>query len=283
MGEVDSRAQHPRGLTGHDAMPDLFATLLADGPGRPVVLSHALGLDHTMWLAWAATQVGQRPVLAYDHRGQGRSPMPNGPLTMRTLVDDAERLVERWQRGPVVWLGLSMGGMVGQGLAIRRPDLLCGLVLAHTAAVYPPAAQLAWAQRIAAVNGGGMAAVADLVTQRYLNDAFRAAHSDAAASLRGQLLDNDPAGYVANCQAVADVDWLDALHRITCPTLVLAGALDVGATPAMAQAIQQRIPGARLEVFENASHLSPLEQPAAFQRAVHDFLQTLPPKNVLDS
>lgn len=275
MGEADSRAQHSRGLTQYDVMSDIFVTQLANGPGRPVVLSHALGLDHTMWSAWAATQAGRRPVLAYDHRGHGRSPMTNGPLTMHTLVDDAERLVEQWQRGPVVWLGLSMGGMVGQGLAIRRSDLLCGLVLAHTTAVYPSAARLAWAQRIAAVNGGGMAAVADLVTQRYLNDAFRAAHPDATAGLRRQLLDNDPAGYVANCQAVADVDWLDALHRIACPTLVLAGALDVGATPAMAQAIQQRVAGARLEVIDNASHLSPLEQPDAFQHAVHDFLQTL--------
>jgi 3-oxoadipate enol-lactonase len=256
-------------------MLDIFVTQLADGPGRPVVVSHALGLDHSMWSAWAATQAGQRPVLAYDHRGQGRSAMRVGPLTMQGLVDDAQRLVERWGRGPVVWLGLSMGGMVGQGLAIARPELLCGLILAHTAAVYPPAGRLAWAQRIAAVNGGGMAAVADLVTQRYLSDAFRADHPEVVERLREQLLDNDPAGYVANCQAVADVDWLDALHGVTCPTLVLAGALDIGATPAMALDIQQRIPVARLEVFENASHLSPLEQPAAFQRAVNDFLITL--------
>jgi 3-oxoadipate enol-lactonase len=256
-------------------MSDIFAAQLADGPGRPVVVSHALGLDHTMWLDWAATQTGLRPVLAYDHRGQGQSARPNGPFTLQTLVDDAERLIERWQRGPVVWLGLSMGGMVGQGLAIQHPNLLCGLVLAHTAAVYSPAAQLAWAQRIAAVNSGGMAAVADLVTQRYLNDAFRAAHPGAATRLREQLLNNDPASYVANCQAVADVNWLDALHHVACPTLVLAGSLDVGATPAMALAIQQRIRSALLEVFENASHLSPLEQPTEFQRAIRYFLKTL--------
>jgi 3-oxoadipate enol-lactonase len=256
-------------------MSNLFVTQLADGPGRPVVLSHALGLDHTMWLGWAASQAGQRPILAYDHRGHGRSKPEPGLITMQRLVDDAAQVVQHWQRGPVIWLGLSMGGMVGQGLAIQHSDLLCGLALAHTAAVYPPAAKLAWAQRIEAVNSGGMAAVADLVTQRYLNDAFRAAHPELAARLREQLLDNDPAGYTANCKAVADVDWLDALHRITCPTLVLAGELDLGATPAMARAIQQRIPGSQIEIFENASHLSLLEQPAAFQRAIHDFLKTL--------
>jgi 3-oxoadipate enol-lactonase len=253
-------------------MAEIFATQLADGPGRPVVLSHALGLDHTMWSAWAATQAGQRPVLAYDHRGHGKSSLPFGPITLHSLVDDAEQVVVEWRRGPVVFVGLSMGGMVGQGLAIRRPDLLRGLVLAHTAAVYPTAARLAWAQRIEAVRVGGMAAVADLVVQRYLNEDFRRSHPDTTARLRAQLLSNDAVGYSANCHAVAAVDWLDELHRIACPTLVLAGALDVGATPAMAEAIQQRIPGARLEVFDHASHLSPLEQPAAFQRAVHDFL-----------
>lgn len=256
---------------------DIFVTQLADGPGQPVVLSHALGLDHRMWTDWAATQAGLRPVLAYDHPGHGRSAMPGGPLSLDTLVNGAAQLVERWQQGPVVWLGLSMGGMVGQGLAIRRPDLLCGLVLAHTAAVYSPAAREGWAQRIEAVQRGGMAVVVDLVVQRYLNEAFRSAYPDAVAQLRAQLLGNDPAGYAASCQAIAQVDWLAALHAIACPVLVLAGALDAGATPAMAQAIQQEIAGAQLEVFENASHLSPMEQPAQFQRAVHDFLQTLDP------
>lgn len=258
-------------------MSDIFVTQLADGPGRPVVLSHALGLDHTMWSEWANTQVGQRPVLAYDHRGQGRSAIPNGLLTMQVLVEDAGHLIESWDRGPVVWLGLSMGGMVGQGLAIQRPELLCGAVLAHTAAAYPPAAKLAWDQRIEAVNNGGMAAVADLVTQRYLGEAFRRIHPGVAAQLHEKILKNSPQGYTANCHAVAGVDWLDALYRITCPTLVLAGALDAGATPAMALAIQQRIPGARLELFENASHLSPWEQPAAFHKAIHTFLGSLDP------
>lgn len=201
--------------------------------------------------------------------------MPDGSLTMQSLVDDAERLIAQWQHGPVVWLGLSMGGMVGQGLAIRRPDLVCGVVLAHTAAAYPPAARLAWTDRIRVVKEGGMAAVAEMVTQRYLNEAFRLAQPATASQLRTQLLNNNPIGYIANCQAIAAVDWLDALHHITCPTLVLAGELDLGATPTMARDIHQRISGAQIEVFENASHLSPMEQPELFQRAIQDFLNGL--------
>jgi 3-oxoadipate enol-lactonase len=120
-----------------------------------------------------------------------------------------------------------------------------------------------------------MVAVAELVTQRYLSAAFRQAHPDRVALLHAQLLSQDPEAYAASCQAVADVDWLNGLHRIACPTLVLAGALDLGATPAMAQQIQTRIAAAQLEIFENPSHLSPLEEPESVERAVQVFLGRL--------
>lgn len=250
-----------------------FATQLADGPGAPVVLSHALGLDHRMWAPWVATQRGRRPVLAYDHRGHGQSAQPSGALTMEDLVQDARHVVSEWQHGPVVFVGLSMGGMVGQGLAIRHPECVSHLVLAHTAAQYGDAAKEAWQQRVHAVAQGGMAAVADGVVQRYLTPAFQAAHPEATQSLRATLLQQSPQGYIANCHAVASVNWLDSLARIACPTLVLAGELDAGATPAMAQAIHQRIQGATMQVVPQASHLSPWEQPIAFNAAVEGLLR----------
>jgi 3-oxoadipate enol-lactonase len=245
------------------------------GEGTPVVLSHALGLDLSMWDGFAATLAGTHAVARYDHRGHGASAVPSGPYTLDALVDDAARVIREWGRGPVVWVGLSMGGMVGQGLAIRHPELLKGLVLANTTARYPDAARDAWRQRIAAVEGGGMAAVADMVVERYLHADFRAAHPESARALREQLLRCDPAGYVASCDAVGAVDWLDRLGGIAVPTLVIAGALDVGATPEMGRAIAERIPGARFEVLENASHLSVAEEPVAFAALVRDFLATV--------
>jgi 3-oxoadipate enol-lactonase len=169
-----------------------------------------------------------------------------------------------------------MGGMVGQGLAIRHPALLKGLVLANTTSQYPSTAAPVWAQRIGAVQSGGMAAVADMVVERYLHADFRAAHPQTAQALREQLLRCDPKGYIANCHAVAAVDWLDRLPQVKLPTLVIAGALDVGATPAMAQSIAQAIPGAKLEVFDDASHLSVAEVPERFAETVRSFLAGLP-------
>ena len=254
--------------------PQLKVTL--QGRGVPVAMSHALGLDLHMWDDLAAALAGSHEVLRYDHRGHGGSAVPAGPYSIDDLVDDAARLIREWGRGPVVWVGLSMGGMVGQGLAIRHPELLRGLVLANTASQYPQAAQAAWAQRIAAVESGGLDAIADMVMERYFHAGFRAAHPQAIASARQTLLRTQAAGYVAACHAVAGVNWLARLPQVMCPTLIIAGALDVGAPVAMSEAMAQRIPGSRLLVFDEASHLSVAEQPQRFMQAVRDFLGALP-------
>ena len=253
--------------------PQLHVTVQGEGP--PVVMSHALGLDVHMWDALAARLAKTMTVLRYEHRGHGESARPPGPYAMEDLVDDAARLIREWGRGPVAWIGLSMGGMVGQGLAIRYPELLGRLVLANTTSRYPEAAAATWAARMAAVEQGGMAAVADAVVERYLGVDHRAAHPAEAAALRAKLLRCDPAGYVACCRAVAGVDWLDRLHEVKAPTLVIAGGRDAGATPEMAQAIADRIPGAALTVFDEASHLSVAEFPDRFHDTVVAFLAGL--------
>jgi len=247
------------------------------GRGAPVVLSHALGLDMAMWddlaARLAAGELGApREVLRFDHRGHGGSAAPAGPYSMDDLVDDAARLVREWGRGPVTWIGLSMGAMVGMGLAIRHPDLVDRLVVANTTSHYPDAARSAWSQRIATVAASGMPAVAEMVVERYLHADFRAAQAAATQAIREVILRNDPAAYAASCAAVAGVAWQDRLGEIRCPTLVISGARDAGAPPAMGQAIAERVPGARFEMIADASHLSVLETPGAFEALLRSFL-----------
>ncbi len=251
--------------------PQLLAVLQGpqvEGDGAPVLLSHALGLDHTMWDGLAAALAPAHPVLRYDHRGQGASARPPGPYSLDDLVDDAARLVREWGRGPVVFVGLSMGGMVGQGLALRHPELVRGLVLANTTAQYPPEAQAGWLARIEAVQQGGLARIVDTVLERYLHAGFRSTHPDVAAALRERVLRADPAAYVATCEAIRHVDWAGRLGQIRCPTTVISGALDLGTPPAMGRAIAEAVPGAQFELLEEASHLSVAEQPARFEAAV---------------
>jgi len=244
-------------------------------PRHTVVLSHALGCDLTMWDALANALAIDCRVIAYDHRGHGSSDAPDAPYSMADLADDAARLLRELDTGPVVWVGLSMGGMVGQELALRHPSLVQALVLANTTSGYPEAARAVWEQRIATVREQGIEAIADAVMGRYFHDAFRAEKAGTVARFRRRLIGTDPTGYVGCCNAVGQVDTTGRLGQIEAPALVIAGELDQGTPVAMAHTLADGIPDARLVVLPDASHLSAIEQPAAFQQAVTGFIDGL--------
>lgn len=240
-------------------------------PGVPIMLSHALGMRLEMWEGLAAALAHAHPVLRYDHRGQGGSAAVRTPYAIDDLVDDAARLIREWGLGPVVFVGLSMGGLVAQGLAIRHPELVRGVLVANSAAVYPQAGRDGLALRAQAVRAGGMAGVADATLERFLSAGFRVQRPDAAAAVHADLLRADAEGYALAALAIAQVDWLADLGRIRCPVQVVAGTQDAGSTVAMAQQIVDGVPGAQLSVLETA-HLSAVEQPAGFAAALQALL-----------
>lgn len=244
-------------------------------PRHTVVLSHALGCDLTMWDALANRLAADCRVIAYDHRGHGSSDAPAGPYAMADLADDAARLLRELDTGPVVWIGLSMGGMVGQELALRHPALVGALVLAHTTSGYPDAARDVWRQRIATVQEHGIETIADAVMGRYFHEGYRAAHPATVARFRERLVTTDVQGYIGCCAAVGGVDTTARLGRIAVPTLVLAGELDQGTPVDMARTLADGIPDARLQVLAEASHLGAIEQPGTFVAAVTAFVDSL--------
>ncbi len=250
---------------------ELFHTV-REGAGPTLVFSHALGMDGRAWEFVLEHLGGRHRTLVFDHLGHGKSPVPPGPYRMEMLVDRAAALLRQRADGPVVWVGLSMGGMVGLGLAIRHPELLQGLVVANSTAYYPESARDAWDERIASVKRGGIASIADAVISRYFHADFRAAQPEAVQRARSTLLASDPAGYVACCHAVRDVDWRSGLARIECPTLVVAGELDVGTPVEMARAMAHGIPGAHLAVIGQCAHISAIERPDEFARLLEEFM-----------
>ncbi len=241
-------------------------------PRHTVVLSHALGCDLSMWDGLAHVLPDDCRVIAYDHRGHGGSDAPAGPYAMAELADDAARMLEELHTGPVVWIGLSMGGMVGQELALRHPALVKALVIANSTSGYPDAARAMWRQRIATVRDGGTQAIADAVMGRYFHDDFRATSGATVARFRQRLVTTDTEGYIGCCAAVGGVDTTARLPQLALPVLVIAGELDQGTPLAMSQAMAGAIPGAALVVLADASHLAAIEQPAAFARAVRQFI-----------
>jgi len=249
---------------------------LAAGAGLTIVLSHALGCDAMMWDGLANALARDHRVVCYDHRGHGGSATPPGPYTLEAMADDAARLIDELGHGPVVFAGLSLGGMVAQVLALRHPDKLRGLVVANSSSAYPDAGRAAWDQRIVAIREGGLEAVADAAMQRWFHPGVHNEQPATIARWRERVVTQDAAGYIACCEAIRELNTLPLLGQLKLPTLVIAGELDEATPPAMSEQMAAAIPGARLQVLAQASHLSVLEQPLAFEQAVRDFLVTLP-------
>ncbi len=241
-------------------------------PLHTIVMSHALGCDASLWDALANVLAAQHRVVCFDHRGHGDSEAMAGPCTMADLALDAQQLLDDLQCGPVVWVGISLGGMVGQELAIRDPKRLKALVIANSTSAYDEAGIAAWRQRLATIEADGIEALADGTMQRWFSAAFHAAQPATVARWRRRLVSTSRHGYLAACHAVMNHDTTDRLAAITTPTLVIAASLDQGTPPCMSQAIADAVPNARMVMIEGAAHLSVLEQEPMFRAAIERFL-----------
>lgn len=247
-----------------------------DGPkNAPVVmLSNSLMSSWTMWDPQREALTRDWQVLRYDTRGHGQSETPPGPYSIEAMADDAARLIEHAGFDDVHFVGLSMGGMIGQQLAVDHPDLLDSLVLANTLSAYGPQAAPMWQGRIDAAGGPqGMAPIVEPTVARWFTEPFRAAGNAATLDwVRGMIRRTSVAGYVECCRALMRLDLTARLPAVRTPTLVLAGRQDPSTPVAGAEVIAAAVPGARLAVIENAAHISNIEQAGVFTGLLTDFL-----------
>ncbi|KQX29301.1 alpha/beta fold hydrolase [Variovorax sp. Root434] len=249
--------------------------VVREGDGPIVVLSHALGCDLSMWNGVAAQLARAHTVLRYDHRNHGASEVVRGALRVETLAQDVAELIEREAGGePVHFVGLSMGGMTAQALAVRHPELLKTVVIANSAAHYPD--QSPWRARVETVAAKGVAAIAPGAVARWLTPAYVGTPEGAAAAktLHDVLVHTDAQGYIESCNAVAAIDFRESNHRMAVPTLVIGGLQDEATPMAMSQAMAGAIPGARLVTID-AAHLSAVERPVEFTQLLIDFWRSL--------
>jgi 3-oxoadipate enol-lactonase/4-carboxymuconolactone decarboxylase len=240
-------------------------------PGSPIlVLSHSIGTDHGMWEPQVSDLIEHFHVLRYDTRGHGGSDAPAGDYSIEQLGNDLLGLADGLGIRKFAFCGLSLGGAIGQWLAANAPQRIERLILANTAPRFGSREQ--WETRIRMVKEGGMAAIVDLAMQRFFSAETLQRGDPRTESIKSLLLGTNPAGYIACCAALRDFDSNAFLGKISAPTLVIAGKLDVS-TPwaGNGEILAQKIAGAQ-SLQLNAAHLSNLECPRAFSSAVVEFL-----------
>jgi 3-oxoadipate enol-lactonase len=259
--------------------PKLHATVREARNGEAahtIVLSHALGQDGSMWDVVANELASTCRVICPDTRGHGRSQIPAEPLSLTELAADAARLIDDLAAGePVVWVGLSMGGLIGQELALRFPDKVRALVLANTTSGHNPAAREAIGQRIATVESHGMQAISTPTMARFFSAEFRAAQPATVARHQRLLESTDPEGYTACASALCDADFAGKLQHIRVPTLVIAGSQDETTPVDTAMLLARGIARAEMVTLQGCAHLSAVEQPHAFAEVLGEFVASL--------
>jgi len=248
-----------------------------DGPAHaPVVtLSHSLATDLSMWDSQVAELSKRYRVLRYDTRGHGGTDAPAGAYTLAELADDARALLRALGISRTQWIGLSLGGMVGQTIALDSAALIAGLCLCDTSSRVPVEARPLWAERIKTAMTQGMEPLVEPTIGRWFTSGFVASHKAIVDGVRAMIRRTPPAGYAGCCHAISMLDLTDRISAITQPTLIVVGEEDQGTPVAASRAINERIKGSEVVIIKSASHLSNIEQPQEFTTAILTFLNKI--------
>ena len=238
-----------------------------------VMMSHSLGSSLTMWEPQLESLEPHFQVLRYDTRGHGGTEAPRGPYTLDLLGEDAISLLNALGIDQMHWVGLSLGGMIGQSLALNHSDRLFSAALCDTSAMIPSEAQPVWQERINIAREKGLQPLLEPTLERWFSPAFLSRNSERVAMVRKEFLTTPVEGYIGCVEAIRKLNYLDRLIEVKSPTLIIVGEDDPGMPVSAAEAMQARIKDSKLVIIPSARHLSNVEQPAAFNAALVGFLR----------
>src|SRR5262245_5680467 len=245
-----------------------------DGPlDRPTLLFvNSIGTTRDLWQQQIPALVGTYRIIRYDARGHGSSSVPAGDYTIEQLGRDALAILDAEDVTQAHVCGISLGGLTGLWLAVNAPDRVASLVVANSAARI--GSLQSWNDRIALVKEQGMRGVADMAIARWFTPDFSRRREDVAENFRSMVEACPQVGYLGCCAALRDEDLREAIPRIACPVLLIAGSSDAATPPEGLHFAHQAIPGSKLLTLD-AAHLSNVEQSEAFTSAVMGFLGSL--------
>ncbi len=238
--------------------------------GKTIVFSNSLGTDFRIWDDLIRHLPQGLRVIRYDKRGHGLSEATAGPYSMVTLAEDLAALLDHLHVKSAVIVGLSVGGMIAQGLAALRPDLVSALVLMDTA--HKIGTEDGWNTRIETVTNKGMGAVAEGILSGWFTAPYRNENVDFAG-YQAMLTRNDIGGYTGVCAALRDADLTESTRALQVPALCIAGEHDATTSPQLMRTTADLIDGARLEVIKDAGHIPCVERPAEVARLIAGFMQ----------
>ena len=247
---------------------------LSGKKGAPVVvLSHSLSSNLLMWNPQMDALNPYFHVLRYDTRGHGATDGPSGSYTLELLAEDVIGLLDALGMDRVHFVGLSMGGMIGQCLVLNHPHRLESLVLCDTASIVPAEAQPVWQERLDKVRKKGMEALSEETMERWFTPAFLKQNPPMVKLIQEQILATPVAGYMGCAEAIRRLNYLDRIAMIKISTLIMVGEDDPGTPVSASEAMHERITGSKLVVLPSARHLSNVEQPDAFNAALLKYLK----------
>jgi 3-oxoadipate enol-lactonase len=241
-----------------------------DPGGTPVVFANSLGTDLRLWdkVVDLLPETGLR-LIRFDKRGHGLSSCPSGPYAMDALASDTEALLDHLQIGSCIFVGLSIGGMMGQLLAHRQPERIKGLVLSNTGSKMGEAAM--WQDRIGRIREGGIEGLADAILERWFSEDFR--RTAECLAWRHMLVRTPVEGYIGCCQAIAGTDLTNSTAGLRLPVLGIGGSEDLASPPAMVRATADLVTGSRYVEISGAGHLPCVEKPDVFTGHLMTFLK----------
>ena len=251
---------------------DIDVHYTIDGAGPWLTLAHPLAADSRIWAPQMDLLSAHFRVLRFDARGHGKSSASTAPYTLDQLADDALLLFEHLGLQRSHWIGLSMGGMVAQALALKRPGLLDRIVLADSTSRRPPNAAQMWGERIAQARAGGMAAIVAPTIERWFTEPFRIAEPKTISWVAEQIATTSVEGYCGCCAAIAKIDLLDRLHQIDSPALIMAGEHDHATPASMSEQMSLNWRGPSYCLIPDAAHIGNVEQASFFNARIAEFL-----------
>jgi 3-oxoadipate enol-lactonase len=240
---------------------------------KTVVFVNSLGTDFRIWDGVVAAFGARFNVVLHDKSGHGLSSERTGPSAISTYANDLEALLAHLNLSQVFVCGISVGGLIAQGVYHRRPDLFQGMILSNTALKIGTAET--WGARISAIQSGGISSIADAILERWFAPQFRTSKPEEYALYRNMLVRTPLAGYIACCEAIRDADFTEQAAKMCVPVLCIAGEYDGSTPPALVQDMAARIPNAKYELISGAAHLPCIECPELYAKLVSNFLESI--------